>query len=455
MSASPSHNASRDRPAGSWSRIREGLLLTLAALAVLSFYAWRARPGLPPDTERGLYLAQALRTGQWADAINYHYPPLFPAVIVIASLIFPSLESAARAAGLICVGLAVAPLYLLAFTVFGRRTAVLAAGFFIFRFLSELPVCRAEQMLLPLLPLALLAGLRALEKKSSRWSLATGAIFGAAFLAKPEAWAYFLLYAAIALAAAARAPNPDRGAAPSSASRLRQLAGAIFPLLAGYFLVAGPYLLQYHHDTGRFSINPKAKTLFLIHNVYYWDDELYRVKKDENGYFTLAQRIYIEGDKKPLETSILELIRSPDGIFLPEYALRLAQSLGDIIAPWYLQRIAPWVWPALLAAGLWPPAGRERRSRAYYLHLFALLPVLTVPLFSARYPRFYFSMVPWFMIVLARGADRLLAVSEEKMRDGRGGRLKRWTRPGLLLLLALEYYNRQLLQLNSKKIRLL
>jgi 4-amino-4-deoxy-L-arabinose transferase-like glycosyltransferase len=406
--------------------------LFLATLLVLFAYDLKARPALHPDLERYIHVAESIRAGDLEGAVNYHYPPLFPLLIAGADLVTGNMEPAARMVSALCTALMVFPVYFLSLSVFGRRPAVFAAGFFSFRFISELAVCKAEQPAMLFIYLAILLGLHALRGRKLYLFFLTGLAFGAGFMAKPEAWAYFLAYLFILagsgiLARRKGEPVTEAGAKDSARERPGLKRDAVIPalaLLVGYFLVTGPYLFSYYRDTGGFSFNPKARTLFAIHNFLYLDDNLYRLQLGEDGYFTQAQRIYIEGDKRPASIPLYKAVWKHRYEYAAMYKRRLLSSAREIIAGYYLQRIAPWVWPVLAVLGLWPSRERRRRRFEFYLHVFALVPVLTVPLFSRYFPRFYFMMVPWFMIVMGRGVDRIVELMVGRFSGAIGQRIR-------------------------------
>ncbi len=395
----------------------------LLALAVRIFYLIKVNPALGNDDERYIFIARSLAALDFQNAIHYHYPPFSSLLVLIFGWFSQNLQSAARAAAISMNALALIPLYLLALRIYGRRAAVLAAGFFAFRFFNFSASDLAEQVQLPVLYLALLSGFAALQSQKPAKFLLTGVLFGISFLTKPEAWAFFLLFLLIG------ASHPIWAwlkRAPAKAPR-RFLAGIILAA-AGYFFLAGPYLFSYYRDTGQFSLNPKARTLFLHHNLYHPQDLQYAIMQDRRGYYTLAQRI-LEGDRIPLRKSVAGVIWQNRKTFPRIYWNRFQANLSNYVAGFYLQRIAPWIWPLLLILGLWPRRSRQKTVPELYVHSFAMIPVFLVPLFTAAYPRFFSTMIPWFMIMLGRGAERALWLPELG--------LKKIPRPKLLSHLAL------------------
>jgi 4-amino-4-deoxy-L-arabinose transferase-like glycosyltransferase len=399
------------------------LAFAFATLLATLVYTIKAKPAFPGDIERYIHIASSLLAKDISGAINYHYPPGYPAMIAVAGLAVNDFETAARAAGIVFVTLTVFPVYLLAFYLFGRRAAVFAVCLFSLRLFPELAQSRSEQVAIFFVSSAMLLGLVALDRRRSVWFLATGLVFGLGFLVKPEVWAYFLTYFSIvcltaAVSIAGKTPGGSSGPAAESESdagfgrplfvRVRPFIFCIAVLVLGYFLAAGPYLLSYYRDTGEASLNPKAKTLFHIHNYLYKESRLHRIQKEDRGYFTQAQRIYMEGDRVPLPGSIPELLWKGRYGFLEVYPDRLIRSLRDNLAGRYFQKIAPWVWPVILLAGVWPRRDRKKAGLELYLHAFAIVHLIIVSFYSVKFTRFYFTMAPWMVIVLGRGVDRVI-----------------------------------------------
>ena len=376
------------------------------ALLVRSAYVLKAAPQFDMDNERYIFLARALSAGDFRQAVHFHYPPLLPLAIALGKLLAGNFESASRAVAVLASSLTIFPVYYIARWIFGRKTALMACSFLALRFFSLTSFYLAEQLANLLIYLGILSGLLALKKKNGRLFFVSGLIFGLGFLAKPEAEAYFLLFLIIAAAVLSWRIRTTSGEQAPKPQRFRSAALALLGLLAGYFLAAAPYLAAYHRTTGIFSFNPKARTLFILHNLYIPRYAQYSIQHDEKGFFTPAQRIYMEGDEIPLKGSPLLILWNNRDSFPKIYFRRLGLSLRHIVAGYYLQSIAPWLWPVLMLVGLWPGRTRESRLREFYLHLFALVPIFSVPLFSAEFPRFYFSMTPWFMLVMGRGVAR-------------------------------------------------
>lgn len=390
----------------------------LSSLAMSAAYNIKVLPPLHPDLERYIHIAGAMRELDLGAAVNYHYPPLYPALIAVFSLPPGDPELAARTLGALAAALANIPVFFLARRIFGAPGAILACALFTFRNVASLAEPKSEQVMVLLLFSALLLGQRAFEQKRARPHLLAGAVFGLAFLAKSEAFPYLMLHLLFLAAVALRRGTPEL---PAKA-RLARAARCCGLVLVAYFAVAGPYLVKYRADTGRWSLNPKATTLFLIHNELYRGDALYRIQRDPEGeYFTAAQRIYMGGDKKPIDRTVLMALRSLGAYYLVEYAYRFRASIAETLPVDYLQPMLPWLWPIALVLGVWPArgAGSSRRLAKAHLGAMALIPLLMVPLFSGVFPRFYFSLVPWLAVFMGGGIARALLFVTDRTRARR------------------------------------
>ncbi len=435
----------------------------VVALTVRLVYHLHARPEITGDIERYMFIAKSLASGDLKNAVNYVYPPLFPVFILLFRLVSGSYQTASWLVALVMAAVSTAPVYYIGLKVFGRRAAFFAAGFYALRYFHGTTTIQQEQQLVFFLVTGILLGLVSLERRRWWLFLVTGAVWGAGFLTKPEAWAYFLLFMGMTglaglwvifknyfasrkgVESRARRREKQRAEkkrrqksgkgqgeqktgkdkagkeedvksrAKESPERERIPARPFFNalpfLLIGYFSVTSLYLASYYFESGRFSANPKATTLFMIHNEWYRGLEVYRIQQGEEGFYTLGQRIFFEGGKDLPEASIGGYIMDRVDRFPEIYSGRFWHSLLNNF-PHYLQRIAPWVWVLLAIAGLVPGRGRRFLAREAYLHAYALVPILSIPLFSAGFPRFYYSLVPWFMLVLGRGSHRVVEIFE-------------------------------------------
>jgi 4-amino-4-deoxy-L-arabinose transferase-like glycosyltransferase len=178
------------------------------------------------------------------------FPPLFPFAIAGVSLLTGDAEIAGRIISVTTGALIVLPTYFIATKMYGRRTAALAAAlvgchpFLIF--MSTTVFCEMTYMALILAALCL--AMSATENPTPRNLFASGAMYGLAYLMRPEAAACMLISATLIFLNLL----------------MRQRSGAFFAstrvgLTIGTFvLVAAPYVAWLSAETGQFRLEGKS-----------------------------------------------------------------------------------------------------------------------------------------------------------------------------------------------------
>jgi 4-amino-4-deoxy-L-arabinose transferase-like glycosyltransferase len=393
-----------------------------ACLMVQWIYGHRVNPSLLPDAPRYLFIAESMARGDWRHALHFHYPPLFPAWISLFLPFFRSAETAGRVAEAAIAALTVPAVFFLARLCFNRAAAWCAALLFPFKFFTLYLGVHAEPPLNFLIFSALALGIAGLRERRTGWLFLAGLAFGLGFLAKSEAQAFFLAWWGMGFLFLAISRHPARKTA-------KMLAVAV----AGYLLIVSPYLAAYARQTGRFSLNPKLHSLFILHNEPDWADK-YRLRRDERGYYTIRQRVE-EGDRLPPAESLSAYFWRNRARIVPVYFDRQRFSLTQIV-PAYFASLLPWLggWlaAALLLAGIGAPGPGRGMPRLLLLG-FAIVPLLTVPWFWPDM-RFFSSLIPLLVILLAGGMEAMvrLPFALVKLWRGRIGLAK-----GIALALAL------------------
>ncbi len=229
---------------------REGVLLS--GFVVLGFLL---RLGLllgfdsivTPDGVWYVTLGWNLINGNFHWGLNTYWPPLYPLLIGIASLFFDDVEFGGRVVSLLAGSLVVLPAYVLIRDWYGRRVATLGALLVVLHpvliYYSTLLLTEATYTLF--YTCGILAGWRALTRGRKRTYALAGLAFGACYLLKPEATGYILLLLGLTLAAKFKG------------QRLRGVLLNALSLLAGYLLLASPYLIYLRRATGRWTISNK------------------------------------------------------------------------------------------------------------------------------------------------------------------------------------------------------
>lgn len=227
------------------------LLSACAALAFVSRFllAWGVEHTITPDGVGYATLGRELMAGNFAGGLSAYWPPLYPLLVGLSSLVFDDIELAGRFVSVVAGSLLVLPVYALARVSYGVRVARLAALITALHpllvYYSTLVLTEATYTLL--FTCGVLAGWLALKGGRARAFLVTGAVFGTCYLLKPEAAAYLLLLLALLLGAKLF----DKRLTASKA--LANCAA----LVAGFALLALPYVLYLRGATGRWTLSAK------------------------------------------------------------------------------------------------------------------------------------------------------------------------------------------------------
>jgi 4-amino-4-deoxy-L-arabinose transferase-like glycosyltransferase len=191
---------------------------------------------ISPDGVEYVRLGRNLVSGDLDAGLSAYFPPLYPLLVGLASLAFGDAELAGRMVSVVAGGLLVVPAYALAREWYGAREAFLTAALValhpVLAYYSTVVLTEATYTLL--FTCGVLAGWRALEGARARAHVLAGATFGACYLLKPEATGFALL---LMLAVACRWLLERR------ARRLWKEAGNALAVFAGFWLVAGPYVI--------------------------------------------------------------------------------------------------------------------------------------------------------------------------------------------------------------------
>jgi 4-amino-4-deoxy-L-arabinose transferase-like glycosyltransferase len=176
------------------------------------------------------------------------YAPFYSILIAAVSLVVRNAEFAAHLVSLIFGTCLIIPVFLVTKRVYGLRAAYLSA---ILAAVYPLLVARAgsiytEAIYPTFLMTALYFGIRSLELRSLRDYFLCGACFGIAYLTRPEAFAYpvFFAIALLTMAILTKRSAATTFIAPSL-------------VLAGFLLVASPYILFLYANTGQWRLEGK------------------------------------------------------------------------------------------------------------------------------------------------------------------------------------------------------
>jgi hypothetical protein len=220
---------------------------------------------LSPDGVVYAQLAQAFIAGNLRAGMSAYFPPLYPALVALSSLVFRDIEFAGRFVSIVAGAALCVPSYRLTRAWYGRREARVAC---VVVALHPLLVYYASVLLTEatytlLFTCGVLAGWRALDGGGARAHLSTGAIFGACYLLKPEAAGFVLLLFALRVAAnffhvrRSETGATTDGVSQNSHGHAAQTARDCAALACGFLVFALPYVIYLHQQLGMWTISGK------------------------------------------------------------------------------------------------------------------------------------------------------------------------------------------------------
>lgn len=239
------------------------LLAFVAALLVRAGVAWAAGAAAPQEI-RYISISEGLLDGSAFEKTGTRFPaiiqpPFYPFLISLARPILRDPLAAARGVSVLLGALLVFPAAALARRILGgpaaRRAAWIAATYPLLCHISGLSMTEPTFGLL--VALAALLMHKAGEGEGGPLTLlGAGVLLGASFLTRPEGLAYVVAGSALVFLYLWRAHR--RGFA--------RAAGLAAIPIAGFLLLAGPYVGWIHGKTGRWLVSPKA-ILTQAHNA--------------------------------------------------------------------------------------------------------------------------------------------------------------------------------------------
>lgn len=335
---------------------RETLGLTallVSALAVRSI-AWLRTTVLFDDGPLFLYMAQAMRSGDWSAVLRHPYHPLYSLLTWLASpLVGGDLEQAGALVSILAGTAAVGVLFVFLRDAFDPVTAFLGALMLAFHpfaveFSSDV---QSEGLYLALLLTGICLLWRALERASPALAGGAGLASALAYLVRPEGLGVSLIGGAAAL-----------GLVLSRSWRLRQASLWLAALALGTALVAGPYVVALRQETGVWSLTQKKSLGALL-----------SLSAGRSGAELARERSEPAGQSLPVQQSLTLASRTTTWRELP---------LGDRLVPAYSE-----LWKAavsgirveliaLVLLGIWSVRGRPGRRGLFvasFVGLYGLL----------------------------------------------------------------------------------
>jgi 4-amino-4-deoxy-L-arabinose transferase-like glycosyltransferase len=384
------------------------LAWTLAAFAVRLAVLLCFEHVISPDGVEYVAHARRLAAGDLANGMSTYWPPLYPALVGLASLVFRDAEFAGRFVSVVAGALLVVPAHRLARRWYGRRVALTCAALVALHLLLVYysTALLTESTYTLLFTCGVLAGWSALTGTKARTYALAGAVFGACYLLKPEACGFVALLVVMVFA---RRLLTKAGLQRMKA-RLRHssLVNAML-LVAAFAAVASPQLLYMRWTTGAWLLSGKTA-----------------------GHILQGARL-AGGDSSPAHDSSL-----PDTVTA---LVRLAKALRFEYEIFNL--IFPTAFVLLVALGLFRHRWtRARTTRELYLLAFvaAALAGYAVTLPNIR---FLAPLLPLLLCWVSKGVAEFAAWTLEtlarlRVNESLAARVKRFAAPPVIALLVVS-----------------
>lgn len=374
-----------------------GVALALAVRAAILL--WASARGLVIDNEGVEYcrIAENLLAGRgfvgiFANGPQLNFPPLYPWLIAVVSLVLPSTELAARVVNVVLGAALVIPMFRIADRLYGRRTALIAA---VLAVVHPLLVLRSvstyvEGAYLTFLLFGLDYALTWLDERRWRDAVATGLFLGLGYLMRPEA---FLLVGVLGAC----------GFGWWVLRRERATLIAVAGLVGVFLLVASPYVVYLTAHTGQVRFEAKGAL------AYAWGQRMrsgmsYLESVHGIGEDLSPQGVFMRPNRDVLRSaspSTMEMARyvaatAPRNVKTIAQTLTTSQSIGSPILVF------------LVILGLLrSPWDRRRLVREGLLVTSGAVTVLALASVQDFWFRYYYSFMGLMLVWGAKGADEL------------------------------------------------
>lgn len=303
-----------------------------------------------------------------------HFPPFYPFLVALCNLLLSDVELSGRIVSIVMGSLLMVPIYLLGKRFFDRRVALLACILALtwgtMRYLSCEVMSQATYSALLFSAVYLFD--RAAVRRSVSRSIATGVVMGLAYLTRPEAFIIFALATPFAVAYII-----------TDGDTWRKALKLVIPAWLAFWVLAFPYVLLLHHETGAWQLTAKTgPTLWVGLGQYLGKFDVYR----EINFKAIG---------------FLDVIRDYPG-FIPYNIRNNLDSISKELLP-------PYFWALAVigfVAGGW---GRRKVIERFYLLSTSAPLVLIIVFFLASSGYTQFSL-PVLFLWIGQGAVSIEAL---------------------------------------------
>jgi len=346
------------------------------------------------------------------------FPPGYPFVVGTIARLVGDFEWASNLAYVLCGGLLLLPVFVIARRLYGTPTAWLGALLVAVCPALSVSVLYWGSMTEPLYTCLVYGGLAVLlvGLEEQRWGLLPTAclLFGLAYLVRPEAVGYVAMSLLVILACLIR-----RGIGV-----LWQTCWAIGGCVLAFALVAAPYVWYLHTHTGQWLLTGKGRLT--------WELGEAMMREDWAVADAVAERLW--GKPESFQGSLVQkILADPRG-----FARRVLRNARHLLyeAHVYLYGLSPWIILALFRT----PWDRRRAVHEAFL-VAALLPFSLILAFHIQ-ARFFAPALPVLLLWTAQGArelghwlDQTVAIWRGRLlAGGRMTALLQWAPAGVLVL---------------------
>lgn len=413
---------------------KDGFVIPLIVVAAILFrlLLMRYRFVSAFDEINHLKLAASGSLAGFGNVFHTYWSPLYPFMVAVFSKFIPNFELAGRLFSILCGSVLIVPLYLFVRTHFNRKIAVLSvlwSAFYPVIAFHDTGVF-TESLYTLLVVGGVFTGWHALLRKSWLWAGLAGILFGLGYLTRPEGVGFLMVFMAISLSVGLYQCIRQK----SYGFLLMAVIG-----LAGFTLMASPYWLFLHRETGKWVISTKISNqqgeIYAMTKKQSETDR-YRILNDDNTQLPLDQLYHIgnfntgqSGEKKPL-------VRVTIPLLLRKYV----KNLYKVIKEWIPKTLTSVLF-ILITLGLWGlPWNRKRLLRECYLLCFiSFFWFGVIPMFHAT-ERYFLPFFPLCFIWAGKGIETLTLWLKGTLEQGiqsRKGKRKKWINAlaGVLILL--------------------
>lgn len=369
------------------------ITVILVITFMLRFYVLPAREVIEYDGVHWAMLGKNLFSGKGytepEGIFQWYYPPLYPINLGMLWFFMKNMELAGGIVSLIYGTLLPIPIYFLARTCYGKKTALIS-GILVALYPPLIDVSSAvlaDSMFITLSITVILVGYYTLSRYKNIFFPLLGGLIGILYLTKSAGVQYvavFLLWIIIY-------------GITEKKSRI-QISKAVSLFAIGFFIISLPYLIYIKNHFGRWTTS-ELTSISLFEGL----------RIDENDY--PHKSYYLTPDSSEMELwtsssypgrhiSLIHILREDPQGFLSRYVRRLKKVSSFLFIPVRPFRI---ILLLLLCFGFFRSIKLKGHLKKELFLISMLLPMFAMPLITARTIRYMFPLMPIFILFYARG----------------------------------------------------